>query len=107
MADDSLDQYQALPEPLTGDDLAKQITALHWGLIHPDATVGDIAAAGRASAALVTQARDAESEPSDAQVDASRAEVAARMNYKVKPTRVAMRAALRAAVAVGEGGEGR
>lgn len=36
-------------------------------------------------------------EPSDADLDAARAEIAARMNYKVEPTRDAMRAALRAA----------
>lgn len=35
--------------------------------------------------------------PSDADLDAARAEIAARMNYKIGPTRDAMRAALRAA----------
>ena len=49
---DALEAAEKANTP-TDDELAKQITALHWGVIRDDALSGDIADAGRASAALL------------------------------------------------------
>lgn len=89
--------------------LAKQITALHLGVIRDDALAGDIADAGRASATLLRRSEVPESqgEPSDAQVIREAAQrLLADVNPKHRPAptslmaedvRIVATAALRAA----------